>query len=602
MDKDRDGSIEINNREVIVKNPEGLGRYPRIEPGKHVKVFVNKKEIDGETVVSEKSNIRLLKEKNEPELDLSLRINEDKMKAYLKVALKPALNIKIKDSKAANKVIVEYKIINKEYPDLNVDRLVKYISNNKIFYGINYDTIKELSETRSENELLIAEGKPCKKGKDAKINIVHKNKDEKSFNYIDSFSSGEVIAWKEEAIKGKTGYNVYGEKINPPEVIDYQLEAGKDVEIIEEGQKVIALKSGMPKIQTKDKKKIVSIIRSYVLDGGINNKTGNINYEGDLIVNGNINDYYNVKIGNDLRVNGNIANAEVMVAGDILVKNNIISSKVSAGFHFSNEIAEKLKYLHRQLLGLLQAVDEILNAADDRRFSFEKNYQIGRILKLLLTDKFKDIIPSIKNLFNDISKQKVYCRSESPEACLDLLGKLIGYKKILQLNDTFLFEELTERVGNILDKIVNNKGRSVIVADYIQNSTINAAGNIIIKNKGCYNSNLKSGEKLIIMGKKGFIRGGNYSAKEIYVRNLESGYGTVYLNIEKRLYIGSIKGNVIIKAPDDLRKISNIKKNIYYKINEDGKIICKSTKPDFKRIFSQLKYKEYLEGMSQYYE
>ena len=74
--------------------------------------------------------------------------------------------------------------------------------------------------------------------------------------------------------------------------ISSDLVASKNVNLSPDGLKAIALKSGQPKIRKKENEVIVKVVKQYILEGDIDKNTGNIKYEGDLLVKGNIKDYF----------------------------------------------------------------------------------------------------------------------------------------------------------------------------------------------------------------------------------------------------------------------------------------------------------------------
>ncbi|MFW6281138.1 MAG: flagellar assembly protein A [Halanaerobium sp.] len=579
-----DGVVEIRQGKILVSDPEGNGRYARLKAGAGIEIYVNDEKIKDERVVFADSSIEIKKENQEAKKNLDLELKNNAMQAYLNVELQPSYQLKIKDHPPANFLEVEGEKINLEFPKIEKSELSILLLKNRVRYGVKEDIINEIIERNESGTYLIAEGKEVKKGRDAKIEALEKEERTlaNDFNCITSFSVGEAVAKKKPAVSGEDGINVQREKIKAPPVKDYQLTAGKGIELIENNMKAVALEAGRPKIEKKKNKFIVSIVPQYVINGDVDKTTGNIKYEGDLIVQGGIFDYFDVRVGNNLQIKKSIAGCKASVNGDVLVRENIVHSEITAGLFLPSDLINKIEELHEQLDNLLQAVEQIIGAAQNKSAFLEKNMQLGRILRLLLTDKFTEIPPLVAEMAEQM--QEFNFEWKAAVTLEKLHSEFKGYKKILRFKNTALFERLKEELGEIIDSQANLR-ESDVYAKYIQNSEITASGNVIIMKKGCYNSTIHSGQSIINISGKGFIKGGEYFARDfIYLKEVGSSLSLTEFFVGKGIYIKHTEGNIKISTENDVLFIDQARSNIFLEVDDQGRFKQKSGSPDFNKL------------------
>lgn len=590
--ENQDGTVEIKQGNILVSDPVGNGRYARIKAGKGIQLYLNDEKIKKESVVFSDSKIEIEKETQKAKKEISLELTNNAMQAYLNVELQPSYQLKIKDHSASNSIEVEAEIINKEWPQIDKSELSIILLKNRVRYGVKDEVIEKIVKNNKSGRYLIAEGKKVIKGKDAKIEAVEKEERSLSndFNCITSFSVGEVVAKKIPAVQGKDGINVQNEQIKVEPVKDYLLTAGKGIKLIENNMKAVALKAGRPKIEKKKDKFLVSIVPQYVVNGDVDKTTGNIKYEGDLIVQGGIYDYFDVRIGNNLQVKKSIAGCKASVDGDVLVKENIVHSEITAGLFLPADLIDQIRNLHQELDSFLKAVEQILGAAKNRKGFLEKNKQLGRILRLLLTDKFKDLPPLVAKLADQMAEFNFEWKAAA--TLKKVHSEFKGYKKILRLKNTELFEKLKEELGDILDSQENLK-ESHVYAKYIQNSEITASGNVVIMKKGCYNSTIHSGQSIINISGKGFIKGGEYFARDyIYLKEVGSSLSVTEFKIGKGIYIKHTEGNIKIISSGDFLFIDKPRSNIYLEVDEQGHLKQKSGSPNFTELREASTYQQ----------
>ncbi len=567
-----DGTIAIKEGELIIKDPRDLGRYPRISPGGNVNLYIDNIIIEDEVVVSEDVQEKIKIEINCPKsgIDFSLQISEDRLKAYLAVDILPDLKLVLKDKVPANHLIIETEIRESKNPVLLKEDVNSYLQEKNIIYGIKEENINRLIKDNESSKILIAEGKEPVKGEDAHVikTGLYKRHDIKDFTNIESFVKGDMIAYKVSAKTGEEGIDIYGNSIEPKSPKDIILRAGDGVIISKDGLKAVAQKSGRASFDEYNNIAKVSIISEYIIKGNVDKTTGNINYQGDLFITGNINDYFDINVSHNIQVGGNIANARIVSAnGNLKVRNNIIASYINLGNHLNPDLISDFKLIKKQISNLLEAIEQILGEIDKRQAQIN-NFKVGRILRLLIINKFSGLPEQLKDINKEIDPKNKMIKNKFND-----ITSLISNTSILENMDNELpLKDFYSWLDDIIIKQSKNEQRLDITTGYIQSSIINILGDVTINKLGCVNSTISALGSIIVKSKKGFLRGGKYSSgKLIYTYEMGSRLSPTIAIIGTRIYIKKITGELKIIGPKETREYGANNSTINLKVNEMGK-------------------------------
>ncbi|WP_438863804.1 DUF342 domain-containing protein [Neptunicella sp.] len=177
---------------------------------------------------------------------------------------------------------------------------------------------------------LVAKGLPPRKGKDSKLVPLVPNALERilqpqsvSTSRVDMRDLGEIICVKpgveilerRAPTKGRNGYTVRGGTIDSVEGEWLKLTAGDGTYISDENPNILKAEiAGMPKF--KDGKMWVD--ETFICKG-VNIGTGNVNYDGAVIVNGDVTEKMKIIATGDVTINGFVESAHIQSGGDIII-------------------------------------------------------------------------------------------------------------------------------------------------------------------------------------------------------------------------------------------------------------------------------------------
>lgn len=201
-----------------------------------------------------------------------------------------------------------------------------------IIFGIKLDVIQQILESPVYCEdILIAEGLIPDVGADGYIEYLFNTDRTKkpalredgsvdffNLNILQSCGEGQELAKLHKPVKGSDGKAVDGTVVKAREPKAVNFKHGNNVKISEDGLTLIACISGSVSLVGGQ----VFVNSSMEFDE-ISTSTGNINFEGDVIIKGNIGTNYEVHAKGDIIVHGLIEAAIVEAGGNIIVDKGI---------------------------------------------------------------------------------------------------------------------------------------------------------------------------------------------------------------------------------------------------------------------------------------
>ncbi len=144
------------------------------------------------------------------------------------------------------------------------------------------------------------------------------------FNYYDYVSfctvkKGDLIGKIHPPKEGEDGVDVFGQIIPIDHCDIFQIDIGKNIELDMDGVSLIALCDGV--LEQKDNK--VSVDPVLNIDSDIDFSTGNIHYQGDVYIKGDVKDLFEVNAEGDLYIGGTIEAATIKCGGNLTVQGGI---------------------------------------------------------------------------------------------------------------------------------------------------------------------------------------------------------------------------------------------------------------------------------------
>lgn len=297
---------------LTVHAPEGKGHKVDLRT---VKKMLDQKQIQDidlelmEQVVGEATGEPIQIAERRPELDrdaeLQVNISKDEMEAYCTYI--PPLGGE----------------------RLNIIEAIRLLNANGVQYGIDESKVERLLEDNIKQEMLIANGKLAEPGQPAELRyyfVAGRDKkhvkelengkvDFRNLDLVANVKRGDLLVSKISPTEGIPGMAVTAREIKPEPGKDIKLPKGKNVEVGPDELSLFATIDGQ--VVLEDQK--INVLPIYTVNGDVDLETGNINFIGNVIVKGSVQEGFSIKAEGDIEVMGNVGGATLEAEGSIIV-------------------------------------------------------------------------------------------------------------------------------------------------------------------------------------------------------------------------------------------------------------------------------------------
>lgn len=578
-EKPKNGTLKIIDGKIIVEDPEEGGLPATIIKCKDITLIVNGNEIEREVEVFKNSKIEISFPENEPKRELKIYISEDKMEAYASIDYIHKDIYELRDTEETNnKVMLEiYEKGKIDPPKYTETELKEELLKNKIVYGVVEENLKKLIEGNDGKKVLIAKGKKPINGKDDVIEIKFKTYsnlkedkigtiDFKSIGFVNSIKKNDVLAIRHKGSDGENGCDITGKALSYKKGKEITMKSGAGCILKDES--IIALMDGKPSYKANT----FYVQQLHELDKDVDLSTGNICFMGDVTIHGNVKENMKVQCGNNLIVDKDVERSILTAKGGILIGGSIVASKICGGGEDVTKIKslDHLERFNENINNLIGAVKEI------KTYNLlGKNKKDGEIIKILLENKFKNIIKLCIDIISDLNSQCFDSKKEDELVKL-IRSKLMGMAPINIKNYSEL-NEIVQYANSKISKLENTLKLPVkVVISYCQDSTVESSGDIIITSKGEYISNISANRSIQFLQERSVARGGCLKAlDEIKCKTVGSVAGVttkLELGNQGDIWADIAYHNTIFKIGQKEIVLDSPSKNVHAYI-KDGNIV-----------------------------
>ncbi|MBF0450384.1 MAG: DUF342 domain-containing protein [Candidatus Magnetomorum sp.] len=292
--------------------------------------------------------------------------------------------------------------------DVNIADLKKFLAREKVIFGLVSDEkIQSFIDKRLNRikPFLIAKGRTPTEPTHGLIEYFFdthpiKNiapaleEDQERINYKERGEmpfvlKGDLIAQRIPGIPGKYGKDVFGKRIEAQKARQASLKCGNGATLSEDKRMAHARIDGMP-VLTTGRYERVNILPQYYINGDVNMKTGNIRFQGPVVVKGTVQSGFKIRcasleakelfradarVNGDINIQGGVVGSKVVCMGtfkakfvkgttiecenDIIVKNGILDSKIETR---TNCIVENNKILTSSIIAFKDIVTNDLGS------------------------------------------------------------------------------------------------------------------------------------------------------------------------------------------------------------------------------------------------
>ncbi|GGO01533.1 FapA family protein [Saccharibacillus kuerlensis] len=578
------GKLWVEGGVVYVKStPE---RRPLIGPVKHAKIFKNGVPVETMEPLTDQDRVTVEVQMEHKEPEWELIASENLMSVTLHVKPGYRLHRSLRDMEPRHQAEFEFEEV-KLPIEIQSAEVLNALKEKEITFGIKHDVIKEACRSTIPGSFLISEGMPAAPGshghfqtpiETGKQHTFPRKREDGTVDYREirefpTASEGEILGTIIPPVPGVPGINVKGETVEAPPVYPVVSIEGIGVAWTDNGSRAIAMKAGMPQIRQQGYRIKVSIVPKLIHAGDVDLTSGNIHFQGDVEITGSVQDGMKVDTSGSILIFGNVNMSSISASQSLIVRNNIISSKITVGK--SNmlyaEMEPLLKEISERLIVLKAAIHQISHAAAFKVTDFQSS-GLRPLLNVLLKGKFKHLNETFVNLFEKIEGSRSYLDEEWIKYAGELHGKFLNpmNSKLLELNDLDQFQQQTDYLHAIVEPPLENHVFAKF--DYAHNSHIYSGGDVVAS-KGFYGSMVYCQGELET---RGFLRGGvYYGGKGIRVGEAGSGGKPTKLHVPEHSEIRVMKAleGTVLQIGKRSMQLSAEEHNIHARLNANGELI-----------------------------
>jgi len=221
--------------------------------------------------------------------------------------------------------------------DLSFEALSARLASEGVVYGIDNDALVTLSEKPYYNlETVIARGTPPAHGDDAVLTYLvgmdHKlapmeyedgTVDFKNLGLIQQVYKGAVLVEKTMLTEGAHGVCVTGERSEAKPGKDKKLPTGANTVVNESETALLAdIDGGISIVDDK-----INVFSTYMVEGDVQYETGNINYNGIVVIKGDVRYGFAVKATGDVVIHGTVESAAITAGGSLIVQGGCVGEE-----------------------------------------------------------------------------------------------------------------------------------------------------------------------------------------------------------------------------------------------------------------------------------
>lgn len=365
---------------------------------------------------------------------------------------------------------------------------------------------------------------------------------------IELVSEGTVLASKIPGKEGVPGKNIFGRGLPAASYKDFKFHLKKNVHLSEDGLQVIASCSGHP---LREDTLTYSVENVYVLHHDVDLKTGSIDFPGDVLIDGNVQDGLHIFAGGKVEISGSTSHAEIRAEKGLKIQRNVLSGKLVVGQNYVQKakIRRTIKELYEDLNRCLSQVSILESSAS------VKNFNQGQLLKITLEKNFPDLPKQAASAWDFILAHKGEVTEELTLGTRTAKHFLTGLGPLTPQSVEFL-----EKVSRVFKYYLESMTLEIpdklyCEVEYAQGASIETGGDFLCA-KGVYNCLIRADGNVRI---ESVCRGGRIIAGgDVTINELGgSGVSNTFVQIlgDKRLKVNYCHPNIVVAVNKQIIRI-----------------------------------------------
>lgn len=265
-----------------------------------------------------------------------------------------AIEVRVEKDGSAAEVVLQRPVLGGAYQ--TEEDVKKTLLEAGVVHGIQEETIRDAIQRREYvfgSPLKVAFATPTRHGADAQITLLkvadkeraptegeYGRVDLRNLGVVNAVSAGEILAEKTPAEEGVPGMTVKGTPIGAKNGKDKSLPSGSGTTISSDGLALTAAIDGHLTVVNGR----ITVLPVFHVTGDVDYGVGNIDFRGDVLIEGSVRDGFKIEASGTVTVKGMIEGAEIRAGQDVEIVGGIQGNgkgAVFAGRNISVGFAEQ---------------------------------------------------------------------------------------------------------------------------------------------------------------------------------------------------------------------------------------------------------------------
>lgn len=542
------GLIGIVDQSIRLQVADGVSSFPTLTmpDHDHVRILVNGVRVRGDVILRGDDAILVETDTLPPQVDVDVIVSDDRLEVRASVVRRPGSTWHLADTPLAEHVVIQVVEVQISPPRLSVSRIRAVVTASGCSGQWDEEALSRLASGEAA-ALVVLRGKAPQTGVSAHCELLPLPAEYDPLHRrmrMNLVTMGTVIAKVVPAEAGQPGCDVYGQPIQPSPPPPSPL-PGPGVRVI--ADRVVAACDGRVVATAQE----IDVIAELEMPGDLTVHDGAVEFPGDVVVLGDVQDGATIQAGGTITVRGSVFGARLSAERGIFVAGNAVHSQLYAG------------QLHRLCVTLEPFLGSLAQAFAEFRASYVTvvetalhreggNRKIPMVASVLLDQRYPELMRGLRSLIADEYQPLWTFDSHFRQMTDEIRARWIDLQRTsLTLSDIDgLRLRLTQcrRQAQIYLK--------ACVADVcvssLTSSVVHASGHVRVVGVGVFASSVEAGDGIVV---EGFVRGGFLSAK----CSIRAGEAGTPLGVETSLQVNEADGaiDLAVRHPNTLMAIAH---------------------------------------------
>lgn len=483
-----DGEVAIRDGEFDITDPTGGGLPPVLIPGDDVILLVEGQVVTKPVSVWAGRSIQVRPQReSQPVRGYRVQVSPNRMAAYLVLDEKGAPGYRVRDAGPAHVITLSAEALPGLQANPTIQEIESALEEAGVVAGIDRSAIDQALRSEGPVTMQIAAGKAPQPGTSGRIESAGDGCGaDDSINIAARVEPGQRLVRLIPPQEGEPGYDVLGNRLDPEPVRRCTLEPGYGAVLSGDGTVAYATLAGRPVvIESEPWLYRAAVVPVVELSGPLTAGPVPYRFEGDVVVNGDIDGTFTVQAGGWIWVRGSVHGATLEAGHGILVEGTARWSRL-----ITRATRTRLAEFHQQYGRIAANLAQMRDYArlivkHERYAELARSRSFGGVMLLLAQAQFDDLGRQIRQARQTLSDLNVLRTMVDLEGILNALEYRLYSGNLRSVDDlTQFIDTITLATQRAVDILSAGGSHAPVHAATLLGAVVDADGDVLLDGSG----------------------------------------------------------------------------------------------------------------------